>query len=177
VYSYLKQAAFVQEIEVNKSAQRKVIVFVLILATLTSFLGCSGSTSKQQIGQHEIVRDAVLNTTWQLYQIRVTLDAGSQFDVLLTLTDADRVDGYFYSEKGTGAILRVRSGSNIVYQSQPAGESKNLPSDRFSFTANQGQGNTYVLNLTNANTDNKSIVFLEILYPATASIYIPLESK
>jgi hypothetical protein len=159
--------------------KHKKIVFAVTLVLLTSLLlGCSGAAKKQEVGKHEIVREAVLGSKWQLYQLRITLDAGSEFDVLLTLAEGDKVDGYFYPDKGSGAVFQIKANNTVVYGSQPAGAtSTGSASDRYSFTASQTQGNTYILNLRNAISDSKVTVFLEVIYPTTGSIYIPLEAQ
>ena len=158
----------------------KHIAFVMVLVLLTSLLvGCSGgSKNSADVGKHEIVREAVLNAKWQMYQLRITLDAGTDFDVLLTLAKGDAVDGYYYPEKGTGAAFQITADSQTVYSSQSPGIGvAGTISDRFSFTASQAQGNTYVLNLKNTLADSKVTMFVELTYPITGSIYIPLEAQ
>ena len=161
--------------------KNKNVALAIALVFLTSLLlGCSGGTksSAGEVGKHEIVRQAVLGGKWQMYQLRITLDAGTDFDVLLTLAKGDTVDGYFYPEKGSGAAFNITADSQFVYSSQSVGATTaGTVSDRYSFTASQAQGNTYVLNFNNTLPDTKVTMFLEIVYPVTGSIYIPLEAK
>jgi hypothetical protein len=155
-----------------------IIVSLSLVALISLFAGCSSSSKATTvIGTHEIIREAALGSTWQMYQIRVALDVGSQFDILLTLADGNKVDGYFFAEKGSGVVFQIKTNSTVVYQSGTLAGSSSLTSDRFSFTANQGNGNTYIINLKNNSSDSKTTTFIELVYPSTGEIYIPLEAK
>ena len=147
---------------------------VLAMALLA---GCSSTSKAGNLGKYEILRKATLGGAWQMYQIRVTLDAGKDFDIdLLDLANNDRVDGYFFTEKGTGASLTVSAGSQVIFQSQvPPAEAP--ASDRFSFTATQPHGTAYVLKLHNGGAEKAVSVFLELIYPGTGNIRGPIDTK
>jgi hypothetical protein len=155
------------------------ILLILTLVLLISLLfGCFSTTKEQPVGKHEIIRQAVLGTKWQMYQLRIDLDAGSEFDILLILADGDKVDGFFYPEKGSGVTFQIKTGSTIIYKLEPPGVATGgMASDRFSFTASQAQGASYILNLRNGSSDKRVTTFVEVIYPSTGSIYIPLEAK
>ncbi len=154
------------------------MALVLILAlALSSTISCTRSRSTPN-GKYEILRKAVLGNTWQMYQIRITLESGSDFDVdLLDLVGTDKVDGYFYPEKGTGASLEIKAGTNPIYNADPATVSLGgALSDRFSFPANQPPGTAYVLKFHNGGTATVT-VFTELIYPKTGSIRGTIDIK
>ncbi len=152
---------------------------ILVLVAAVS-VGCSGNGSKNTTpkGKYEILRKAVLGNTWQMYQIRVTLESGSDFDIdLLDLGGTDKVDGYFYPEKGVGASLEISAGTNILYKADTTTVALGgTLSDRFSFTANQPTGTAYVIAFHNGGTDTVNI-FVELIFPKTGSIRGPIDLK
>jgi len=150
------------------------LVFVLALALLA---GCSSTSKSTNLGKYEILRKAVLGGKWQMYQIRITLDSGSDFDIdLLNLANNDKVDGYFYPENGSGGTLEITAGTNVLYKTEVAVAAGTI-SDRFSFTASQPVGTAYVLKLHNGGTEKSVAVFLELIYPNTGSIRGPIDTK
>jgi hypothetical protein len=156
---------------------KKLIFTLTFILLLSLLLGCSGSTSEAAVGKHKIVRETVLNDRWQMYQLEFTLKADEEFDVLLTLADGDTVDGYFYPEKDNGLVFRITADGTVIYGPETTAAAGSTTSDRFSFTATQAQGSTYIINLKNTVADSSTITFVELIYPVTGSIYIPLEAQ
>jgi hypothetical protein len=156
---------------------KKIFIFGLVLMlVLTGMVGCSGD-SKPSTGKYEILRSAVLGSNWQMYQFRLKMDPGGEFDIdLLDLVPGDKIDGYFFVESGTSATLEIIAGSTTVYKI----ESTNTPagktiSDRFSVTASQPLGTAHLLKFTNNGTEKGISVFVEIIYPVSAKIRGPLD--
>jgi hypothetical protein len=56
-----------------------------------------------------------------------------------------------------------------------------VASDRFSFVADRAEGTTYTLTFDNKNgsaaNTAKATVFLEVIYPVTGSIFVPVGTK
>jgi len=155
---------------------KKVIVAIILPIILLPLSGCeeiSGltqgvSTSSSQTNLN-IVKSVELGSTWQMKQISFRVGAGQEVEILLRLPDGDKVDGFFYLERGDTIDFRI-TGKSQLYRSTAA--------DRFSFTASQGQGDTYTLLFRNTadEEDKKSItVVLEVIYPLKGEIYVPVE--
>jgi hypothetical protein len=109
-------------------------------------------------------------------QLEINLNA--EVPIVLKLKDGDKVDGYFYLESGDTVGFNI-SGNSIFYTSKPDAETTRIASDRFSFTAAQEQGIAYSLTLS-ANPAARSgdtIVFLEIIYPVTGTLFVPIGTK
>lgn len=156
---------------------KKVLVIIAVLS-LVSILGCSVTGGQKESSvppAPQTLRKAEIDEKWQMYQLRIEAPAGSALPILLRLSDGDKVDGYFYLEKGSNLDFQI-AGSSLLYKLE--GQDKKS-SSRFSFTATQEQGTTYILTLHNSASDkqDKVTVFLEIMYPVTGSIFIPLEAK
>jgi len=87
---------------------KRVTVAVILLTLLFSLSGCeeiSGltqgvSTSTSQANL-KIVKSEELGSTWLMKQISFKVGAGQKVEILLKLSDGDKVDGFFYLE---GAI-------------------------------------------------------------------------
>ena len=163
-----------------------IIIAVMVLATVLA-AGCaeiadltSGFTSSSQTAGPEMVRKANLGDQWTMNQMKIGLGGGQDVSILLKLTEGDRVDGYFYLEKGSDVAFSI-TGNSLVYQSkgEDSGDSDGLTSDRFSLVASQAQGSTYTLTFHNpADEDSplaKVTIFLELIYPAGSSLFIPVE--
>lgn len=162
-------------------SNKVILTLVAILLLVTGLTtGCSGNktTTTTPIGKYEIIRKALLGNTWQMYQIRIVLDSGSDFDIdLLELAGTDKVDGYFYPEKGVGASLEIKAGASSIYKADPSTVALGGSlSDRFSFQASQPAGTYYILKFHNGGTDTVNI-FLELMYPKTGVIRGPIDLK
>jgi len=159
--------------------KQKILLIFTVLALLPVAVfggGCGGSKdSGPATGKYEVLRKADLGAAWQMYQLRIVLEAGNNFDVdLLGLAGTDKVDGYFYPEKGTGATLAIKAGDNVIYQSSAAGSEP--VSDRFSIVAALPAGTAYVLNFANPGTETVNI-FQELIFPKTGVIRGPIDTK
>jgi len=163
---------------------KKIFVMLAVL-TLLTVVGCSSSsattaaTTTPAAGVKQ-VRQAVLNETWAVKQLEIELDAA--ISIMLTLSAGDKVEGFFYLEKGNGLTFQI-TGESLIYESQPADEDTEfVTSDRFSFTASNSQGKAYTLKLTAAGAGKTAAktaapVFLEIVYPVTGEIFVPMGTK
>ncbi|MBI2830790.1 MAG: hypothetical protein HYX79_00840 [Chloroflexi bacterium] len=162
---------------------KRIFTLLIVIALLFS-AGCSnlptiGSQSSSS-GKFEIVRKSQLGTKWQMYQLKIEV-GNTEMPVILKLADGDRVDGYFYTEKGDNVAFRV-TGNSQVYDSVPQGAASvtgGVASDRFAFSASQGQGSTYSMTFrgTSGDKNQKVTVFMEVILPVAGSIFTPLEIK
>jgi hypothetical protein len=159
--------------------RRRLFLVVLSIASALLFMsGCSSSTGATPTASQKILRESAIGADWQMYQIQLTLPPGSNFPLLLKLADGDKVDGYFYLEKGTNVDFGINADSPL-YHSTPNATGQ-ISSDRFSFSASKGQGSTYSLQFnTTANSTEQEDVFLEVIYPIKGSfaVFVPLETK
>ena len=161
----------------------KYILAVVIVLSLLLVLGCSEISERTDTSSRasfEILREAELGSEWKMNQMRIELGAGDEFLILLKLADGDKADGYFYLEEGDDVDFLIE-GTSLIYQSIPSDmATTKVSSDRFSFVADQDQGNPYTLTFRNPadNSQEKSLLvaFLEIIYPATGSMFLPLEA-
>jgi hypothetical protein len=154
---------------------KKAVSAVILLALLLPFSACeeiseitSGASTSSQ-GNLKIVKSVALGSTWQMKQISFKVNAGEEVAILLKLSDGDKVDGFFYLEKGETVDFRA-TGKSQLFRSTEA--------NRFSFTASQANGDTYTLlfrNTAEEDEGQKSInVFLEVIYPLKGEIYVPV---
>lgn len=162
----------------------KGIITAIVMLSLLFTVGCQqiqelrGTSSAST---PEVVRTAKLGTDWQMGQMKFDVEAGGELSILLELNVGDEVDGYFYLEKGEDIAFDI-AGNSLIYEAnlQAVNTSERVISDRFSLTASQEQGISYALNFRNTadedDTQKKITVFLEIIYPAAGSIYVPLKS-
>ncbi len=157
----------------------KRIIIVILLLLLLLLLGCEEISSlTQDMSQTssstnlKIVKAVELGSEWEMKQMSFGVGAGDEVAILLKLSDGDKVDGYFYLEKGDEIDFRI-TGKTLLY--------KSLVQDRFSFVASQAQGDTYNLAFRSAADEDdqqaKVTVFLEVIYPIDGSIYVPVEDE
>ncbi len=166
---------------------RKIVIALLVLA-LFSVAGCeelSGLT--QDIPQSssadlKIEKAVELGSAWKMKQMRFRVAAGDETAILMKLSPGEEVDGYFYLEKGEDIRLSI-TGKQTVYRSPlPAGgDADNPASDRFSFIATEAEGDTYTLTFRNPAEEGDgpagATVYLEVIYPVSASLYVPVEPE
>ena len=157
----------------------KRIVIVILILSLVVISGCEEisrftqeSTPTSSSTDLKILKSVELGSEWEMKQMRFEIGAGDEVAILLKLSDGDKVDGFFYLEKGDTIDFRI-TGKTVLYQSEVQ--------DRFSFEANQDQGDTYNLTFHNTADDDdqpaKVSIFLEVIYPIDGSIYIPVDSE
>ena len=157
----------------------KKIVIAIMMLTLLPILGCEeltglteGMTQTSASTGPKILKSVELGSAWEMKQMRFDVAAGDEVSILLKLSDADKVDGYFYLEKGEDINFRITGKTQLDWSTIP---------DRFSFVAEQAQGDTYTLAFRNPadedETAAKVTVFLEVIYPLNASLYIPVEGE
>jgi len=161
---------------------------ILCVIAAISILGTSGceliskateTTTTTTPASVRTIRETEIGEVWKVRQMEIDLE--TDVPIVLTLKDGDKVEGYFYLVKGDNINFSV-AGISPIYTSQPTGAgTKDITSDRFAFTANQGQGVAYTLTLSpSANTSGKNsetTVFLEIIYPVTGSLFVPIGTK
>jgi hypothetical protein len=85
---------------------KKVLILTIVLP-LIFVVGCSqvsefteGMTSKSSQESLKIIREAKLGTDWHVKQMEIELEADDEVSILMRLTNGDKVEGYFYLEKG-----------------------------------------------------------------------------
>ena len=148
---------------------KKAVIGVLLFALVFSIFGCTSSNNSttKPPASIEYIREAKIATVWQMKQIQ--LNFTNETSITIELAAGDKVDGYFYVVNG-GSISFTISGISQLYVS-PSGAN----SDRFSFTASQDQGIDYKLKFTVGSGD--VTVFLELIYPATGQVLVPIGTK
>jgi hypothetical protein len=171
----------------RSSNRIKRVLIISLVFSLILIAGCSqvsdltGDITSKSSGENlEITREAKLGTEWQVKQMEIELAADDELSILMKLDSGDTVDGYFYLEKGEDVDFNI-SGNSLIHKSEAPSddESEGVTSDRFSFVASKSQGDTYTLTFLNNASDSqdKIKVFLEVIYPDTASLFIPLVNK
>jgi hypothetical protein len=160
----------------------KRIFVILSVLSLIVAAGCSSgnittSTSAPPAGI-KTIRLAEIAGAWTVRQIEINLESSTS--VLLKLTEGDKVEGYFFLEKGIDIDFQIL-GESLIYRSRPVSGSDNVTSDRFSFTATGDQGIAYTLKFSPVvKKDGKKViptVFLELIYPATGEVFDPMGVK
>ncbi len=160
-------------------------ILVAVIAASMALLGCStisGLTYSPGPVQPKIVRSTQIGSKWEMRHISLEVGQGEELPILLKLADGDKVDGYFYLEKGSNIDFQIMANSMVYKPSNPnPGSTKGMTSDRFSFTATQAQGISYSLTFRNpvsaAEKESKVTIFLEVIYPSTGSIFTRLDNK
>ncbi len=161
---------------------KKIITIIVTILLLALMAGCSssGKTETTTTSSLKSVREAAIGSTWVVKQVEIT--EGAEFSMVIKLTEVgSKVDGYFYIEKGNDIDFQI-SGNSVIYESQPVDAKTGVvTSDRFSFTSTQGQGIAYTLTFKStapsADKATKQTIFLEIIYPTTGTVYIPIGTK
>jgi len=155
------------------------ILMLLALAAGCSF-GSTATTTTQSAGVKQL-RHAQLAEGWLVKHLEIDLE--NNISIMLTLAEGDEVEGFFYMEKGNGLNFQI-TGQSLIYESKPAGTGTGIiTSDRFAFTASDGQGKAYTLKIsaagngTTAASQATTTVFLEIIYPASSEIFVPMGTK
>ena len=158
---------------------RKRIIIAIMILSLLPILGCEEisrltkePTETSSPTNLKILKAVELGSEWEMKQITFDVGADGEVAILLKLSDGDEVDGYFYLEKGEEIDFRI-TGKTLLFKSEVQ--------DRFSFIANQDQGDTYTLAFRNTADDDdqkeKATVFLEVIYPVGGSVYVPVEGE
>ncbi len=166
---------------------KRVILLMMVLPVIF-FLGCTeiselteDLTNQSSTESPKILRTVSLAPDWKMAQMEIQVRAGEEVSILLKLADGNKLDGYFYLEKGDDIDFSI-TGNSLVYmsQAQDATAEGKISSDRFSFVANQAQGTTYTLTFSSTasgdETQTKVTVFLEIIYPETGSLFGPIDT-
>jgi len=154
----------------------------MVLPLLFATLGCSQISDLTQVSSPkspDIIRGAELGGEWRMDQLIVNVEADDESLILLRLDYGDKVDGYFYVEKGSDINFQI-TGNSLIYEASTEDEdSSEVTSDRFSFRASQEQGNTYTLTFRNPSESGqtKATIFLEVIYPVGGSLFMPIERK
>ena len=157
----------------------KPVITAGIVLSLICVLGCSELSDFMQESSSgpDIVRRAELGEDWQMDQMRVHMDAEAESLVLLRLPEGGKVDGYFYLEKGDEVEFQI-TGKSLLYRFEASSDedSAGRTSDRFSFVADQSQGDTYTFTFLNPTEENET-AFLEVIYPVNGSLFVPIAEK
>ena len=146
-------------------------LMMIIVALILS--GCSTVTGNATT---KILRQTAINPNWTVYQIEVNVSAGKNMPIILQLNNGDKVDGYYYVEKGDNTVGFTIRGNTQFFESNTTTMTSTAPvSDRFSFTASTDQGSSYTLTLSDtATAKTSSTVFLEVIYPGTGKPFTPI---
>ena len=155
----------------------KRILTAIVIVSLLLVAGCSDAGGSSPPASYEILKKVELASKWRMYQVRLEIPSGAELPLLLKLADGDKVDGYFNLEAGVNLEFSISGNSQLYKSAVQGGVSGKTVSDRFSFTASQAQGNMYVLTFRNGDKKEGASVFLEVISPISAPIFVPLESK
>lgn len=149
---------------------KKVLIVGLVVISLLGMFGCTSGDTSQTPASIKYIRDAQLADTWQMKQIE--LNFKTNMSVTIELAAGDKVDGYFYVLTTDGVDFSI-SGISQIYASE-----KEATSDRFSFSASQAQGVDYKLKFSATGSEKgDTTVFLEIIYPKTGEVLVPIGTK
>ena len=166
---------------------RKIVIALMVLALLST-TGCdelsslTQGTTQPSSANLKILKAVELGSEWEMKQMSLRVAAGGEVAILMKLSEGNEVDGYYYLEKGDDIDLLI-TGKKLLYRSPvPTGGDSGRPgSDRFSFTASETEGDTYTLTFRNTADDEdqsaSATIYLEVIYPVSASLYIPVEDK
>ncbi len=155
------------------------LLAAMVMISILALAGCSAINGSSSQPAPKILRQTQIGGKYTVYQIEVTLKAGTGHYFIIQLKDGEKADGYFYVEKGENNIGFTVAGASRIYQSDlktiPTGQPA---SDRFTFTASQAQGNYYKMtlqNLASSGSNTSATIFLEVIYPGTELVSAPIE--
>ena len=159
----------------------KNVLSTIMVLSMVFVLGCSSIsnvTNTSSPASLKTIREAKIGSEWEMKQLEITV--ATQTSILLKLADGDKVDGYFYLEKGNNIGFQI-TGNSLIYESKAQdAKSPQVTSDRFSFIASKEQGIAYTLTLSStagsSDQPDKETIFLEFIYPATGLVFIPIET-
>lgn len=160
----------------------KKILCLTVALSLVAITGCSlvansNGTDTTTPASIRTIREAKITKAWTVKQMEIDLQ--SDVSIVLKLKEGDKVDGWYYLVKGDSASFNI-TGNSAIYTSKATDtETMRVTSDRFSFTASQAQGVAYTLTLSAApaSKSETTTVFLELIYPTTGSLYVPIGTK
>jgi len=153
-----------------------IVLPMVLLAGCEELKGLGGGLTQPAAKEPKVVRSATLESKWAVKQIELQVGADQKIEILLRLSEQDKVDGYFYIEDGGITDFEI-SGNSLIYSAREQGTltPEGISSVRFSFVATQSQGNTYTLTFANRGEERKKqTVFLELIYPLDGSLFIPV---
>ena len=166
---------------------RKIVIALMVLALLST-TGCdelsslTQGTTQPSSANLKILKAVELGSEWEMKQMSLRVAAGGEVAILMKLSEGNEVDGYYYLEKGSD-IDFIITAKELVYRSpvRPNEDDEKPDSDRFSFVASEADGDTYTLTFRNPADDEESSadasVYLEVIYPVSASLYMPVADK
>jgi hypothetical protein len=176
--------------------KNKYIVLSILIGSLLATMmltGCTGqtTTSTTPTRVYSIVKITEITdlqgVKWEDYQLRLTIEGGGTFPIDLNLTPGDIVSCWYTTEKptsGGNVGFQVDAGATVVYPTGTTGSgAAGNTSDKFTFTASQANGTSYMLIFHNSLSDinSKETIYTEINYPANSagadSIFIPLQTN
>jgi hypothetical protein len=156
---------------------KKVIIGALLVIVLLAAFGCPSARTETTASPANVktIRETKISPDWAMKQLELTLEGETK--IWLTLATGDIVDGYFYLIDGDNVSFSI-SGTSLIYESKATGTGENsVSSDRFSFTVSQAQGLTYTLKFEPAGEEPSATVFIELIYPASGEILMPIGTQ
>ena len=157
---------------------KKVIFGALLLVLVVFALGCPSArstTTTTSPANVNTISETMISPDWAMKMMEIKLEGETK--IVLTLSAGDEVDGFFYLTSGDNISFSI-SGTSLIYESRAYGTGeKSVSSDRFSFTASQSQGLAYTLKLKPGNQDASATVIIQLIYPASGEIFIPIGTK
>jgi hypothetical protein len=168
----------------------KKLILALALVSLLGapgvLTGCSifadNASSDVKPPQLEVLKTMDIGNQWRVKQMRIEIFGSDKFDILYTLNEGEKIDGYFQVETEASNISFTINGNSQVFKSgaSDAGAQGGVNSNRFAFTASAVQGRTYVLTYDNTTagggTGKDVSIYTELTYPVGSPIFIPIET-
>jgi hypothetical protein len=156
---------------------KKVIIGALLVIVLLAAFGCPSARTETATSPANVktIRETKISPDWAMKQLEITLEGETK--IWMTLSTGDEVDGYFYLIDGDNISFSI-SGTSLIYESKAADTGENsVASDRFSFTVSQAQGLTYTIKFEPTGEETSATVFIELIYPATGEILMPIGTQ